>query len=407
VPGTAWALAHVALAAVGYGDRTLIPLLGAGHAGVVQLAFSWMTGDLEDLRPCFTADACGLAALSAAFPDVDGLGAEVVPGLPAGDFLGGRLGGCLAFAQGAGMDAPGRIMVPVLGDGECETPTTAASWMAHAVAAGTKVAPIVHVNGFRMGAPSLLAALGDEELRAWARGLGWEARIATVGSGSRSEHAAFRQALLHTMASTDSGRQALLIMRCRKGWGGPDVVGDRAITGTAHAHKTPLPLAATDGTQRAQLSNWLASYRPGELFEALQYELAADHGLAACVIHPLSLATVKPGSRLPDIHAGIGETSLMLHLAPGLVNMDALAGQGADAERRSEAINYLVRDRGATWPWSSGDPSIVKAGVIGDPRNASTGLGHAILTSALDAAARAVTRLAGVPDLARDTEGEP
>jgi creatinine amidohydrolase len=143
------------------------------------------------------------------------------------------------------------------------------------------------------------------------------------------------------------------------------------------------------------------------ILEALQYELAADHGLAACVIHPLSLATVKPGSRLPDIHAGIGETSLMLHLAPGLVNMDALAGQGNGAERRSEAINYLVRDRGVTWPWSSGDPGIVKAGVIGDPRNASTGLGHAILTSALDAAARAVTRLAGVPDLARDTEGEP
>jgi xylulose-5-phosphate/fructose-6-phosphate phosphoketolase len=268
VPGTAWALAHVTLAAAEYGDRALIPLLGAGHAGVVQLAFSWLTGDLAGLRPCFTTDARGLAALSATFPDVGGLGAEVVPGLPAGDFLGGRLGGCLAFAQGAGMDAPNRIMVPVVGDGECETPATAASWMAHAAAAGAKVAPIVHVNGFRMGARSLLAAFGEEELRAWARGLGWKARVVPVVSGSHSEHAAFRQALLDTLADTDSGRPTLLIMRCRKGWGGPDVVGDQVINGNAHAHKTPLVLAATDDSQRAQLSRWLASYRPGELFDS-------------------------------------------------------------------------------------------------------------------------------------------
>jgi xylulose-5-phosphate/fructose-6-phosphate phosphoketolase len=84
VPGTAWALVHVALA----GDRTLIPLLGAGHAGVVQRSFSWLTGELARMRPAYTPDAHGLAALSTAFPETDGLGAEVVPGLAAGDYLG-------------------------------------------------------------------------------------------------------------------------------------------------------------------------------------------------------------------------------------------------------------------------------------------------------------------------------
>jgi len=142
------------------------------------------------------------------------------------------------------------------------------------------------------------------------------------------------------------------------------------------------------------------------ILEALQYELTADHGLAACVIHPLSLAAVKPSSGPPDIHAGIGETSLMLHLAPELVNMDALAGHGG-AERRAEAVIRLIRDRGVTWPWSSDDPDIAEAGIIGDPRDASAGLGRAILASALDAAAQAVTRLAGVPGPAPDTEGEP
>jgi xylulose-5-phosphate/fructose-6-phosphate phosphoketolase len=282
------------LAAAEYGDRAVIPLLGAGHAGVVQLAFSWLTGDLACLRPRFTANARGLAALSAAFPDVEGLGAEVVPGLAAGDFLGGRLGGCLAFAQGAGMDAPDRIMVPVIGDGECETPTTAASWLAHAASAGAKVAPVVHVNGFRMGASSLLAALGDQELRAWASGHGWEARIATVSSGTRSEHAAFHRALLDTLASVDSGRPALLIMRCRKGWGGPDIVGGRAITGTAHAHKTPLTHASADDAQRVQLARWLASYRPGELFDSAGRPRGALAGaLAVARFHRLVPAAVS------------------------------------------------------------------------------------------------------------------
>jgi creatinine amidohydrolase len=143
------------------------------------------------------------------------------------------------------------------------------------------------------------------------------------------------------------------------------------------------------------------------LLEVLQYELTADHDLAACVIHPLALATVKSSPGPPDIHAGIGETSLMLHLAPGLVNMDALAGHGDTSQRRAEAVNLLIRDRGVTWPWSSGDPGIAGAGIIGDPRNASASLGRAIFASALEGAVRAVTRLAGIPGPALETEGEP
>lgn len=213
VPGTAWALAHVALA----GDRTLIPLLGAGHAGVVQLAMSWLTGELARLRPEYTPDACGLAALSAAFPDVGGLGAEVVPGLAAGDYMGGRLGGCLPFAQGAALGAPDRILVPVIGDGECETPTTAAAWLARMAVPSAKVLPVIHLNGFRMGAPSLLSALDDEEIRRWAAGLGWEAAVVRVTSGSLSEHAAYREALLGMAVRVDSGTPVMVILRCVKG----------------------------------------------------------------------------------------------------------------------------------------------------------------------------------------------
>ncbi|MFC6517739.1 hypothetical protein ACFQFR_36140 [Streptomyces goshikiensis] len=153
VPGTAWALAHVALLS-GTGDAELVPLLGAGHAGVAQIAAGWLTGHLVAARPQFTRDEQGLVNLCRSFPEVAGLGSEVTPALPAGDFLGGRLGGCLPFAQGAALaSSPGRVIVPVLGDGECETPTTAAAWLAAHALPGTPVLPIVHLNGFRMGAP--------------------------------------------------------------------------------------------------------------------------------------------------------------------------------------------------------------------------------------------------------------
>jgi len=203
VPGTAWAVSHLALAAGSPGQEVvLVPLLGAGHAGVVQLAAAWVTGDLGKVRSRFTPDAEGLRQLSQAFPDVDGLGAEVTPALPLGGFLGGKLGGCLPFAQGAALNAPDRVVVPILGDGECETPTTAGGWLAQRKLASASVLPVVHVNGFRMGDRSLLGSLDDEELHRYFAGLGWDTKIEHVVRGTRKEHTSFHKALQNALEST-------------------------------------------------------------------------------------------------------------------------------------------------------------------------------------------------------------
>jgi xylulose-5-phosphate/fructose-6-phosphate phosphoketolase len=267
VPGTAWVLAHVALAATGSRGKKLIPLLGAGHAGVVQLSVNWLNGRLARVRPQFSPDVRGLTALAASFPDVDRLGSEVCPGLYAGDFLGGRLGGCLPFAQGGGMGALDRIMVPVIGDGECETPVTAAAWLAHTMLDDVRVLPVVQVNGFRMGAASLLGALKDQELLQWAAGLGWGAVAVTVAEGSRAEHAVFHDALRKAISDVDHGRPTMVFLRCVKGWGCPESVNGQAILGTPRVHKTPLRTAGTDPAQRDLLRKWLASYRPADLFD--------------------------------------------------------------------------------------------------------------------------------------------
>ena len=133
------------------------------------------------------------------------------------------------------------------------------------------------------------------------------------------------------------------------------------------------------------------------ILEPLLYELAAEHDLAACVLHPASLTAVKPGGELPDVHAGIGETSLMLHIAPELVNLGAITADDYSTPERAEAINRIIRDRGVTWPWTSGAPDIADGGVIGDPRGADAQLGRAILSSALEMAAAAVDRMAATP----------
>lgn len=272
VPGCAWWLAHLAL--VDADPRTtpaqeILPVIGPGHAGIVQLAYSWLTGALGQARPMFPPSADGLRALARSFPEVEGLGAEVSPLLPAGLYLGGQLGGALGFAQGVALDAPGRAVVALLGDGECETPTTAAAWLAALALPGPcAVLPVVHLNGYRMGGPTLLTTFSDDGLAAYAAGLGWSATVTTVHNGTPEEHGGFRAALLHSLAAVVRGERVALFLRCVKGWGGPMSLDGRPLVGRTPMHKTPLSAARTDREQLAALSSWLMSYRPHGLFDA-------------------------------------------------------------------------------------------------------------------------------------------
>lgn len=294
VPGTAWVLTHLGLASGRDADVEVVPVIGAGHAGVVQRSLAWLTGDLARANPRFGQDVEGLAALMASFPAVDGLGSEVHPALPAGAYLGGALGGAFAFAQGMALDAPNRVVVPILGDGECETPTTAASWLAHHVLGGAQVLPVIHLNGQRMGGPSLLGAMSDLHVSAYARGLGWEPIIVHLGVGnSLSEHAAFHQAIVNGIDATQRGTRTVLILRCVKGWSGP-----------LGAHKTPLTNLGDDPRQRSELRTWMFSYRPEELFDcdarpigALASAMASARFDDPIPPAPFSPAAVSPGGQ--------------------------------------------------------------------------------------------------------------
>ncbi len=280
VPGTAWALVHVGLAAGYRPDIEIIPIIGAGHAGPVQRALAWLTGDLANVNPRLGRDAAGLAALVASFPDGDGLGSEVHPALPAGAYMGGWLGGALAFAQGMALDSPNRVVVPIVGDGECETPTTAASWLAQMAIPGAQVVPVVHLNGRRMGGPSLLGSMSDEQASAYARGLGWEPVVAHVEAGSPSEHSAFHRVLVEGIDAALRGEHRVILLRCVKGWSGP--IG---------AHKTPLTDLKGNPRERAQLRRWMSSYASHELFN----KNAQPVGALASALDEIRFSAPRPG----------------------------------------------------------------------------------------------------------------
>jgi creatinine amidohydrolase len=129
------------------------------------------------------------------------------------------------------------------------------------------------------------------------------------------------------------------------------------------------------------------------ILEAASHELRLAYGLAVCVIHPSALSPVRTQGALPEVHAGVRETSLMLALSPQDVHLDRLPTDGS-LGHRPEAIQGIVFGRGTTWPWSSDDTTIAAHGVIGqDPRSASARLGQSILAGALDAAADVLEQL--------------
>ncbi len=234
---------------------------------MVQLAYSWLNGHLASIRPQYTRDAAGLAQLAADFPQVSGLGAETHPLLPGGISPGGCLGGTLAFSHGLAMAAPERIAVPIIGDGECETPTTAASWLAARTLDPCRVLPILHLNGFRMGSRSLLGAMTETELEAYFSGLGWHARVVRVDGDALEAHRAFSNALADSIQDVVAGTKSTVVFSCVKGWTGPESVDGIPLLGTARLHKTPLTLVRDECGQQELLERWLVSYRPAELFD--------------------------------------------------------------------------------------------------------------------------------------------
>ncbi|GHI92802.1 phosphoketolase [Streptomyces olivaceus] len=273
---------------------------GPGHGGPAVLANAWLEGSYSETYPDVTRDAAGMARLFRQFSFPGGVPSHVAPETPGSIHEGGELGYALSHAYGAAFDHPGLVVACVIGDGEAETGPLATSWHSNKfldpVHDGA-VLPILHLNGYKIANPTVLARLPEAELDALLRGYGHDP-LHVTGDDPAAVHrdmaramdtALDRIAALQRAAredgATDRGRWPVIVLRTPKGWTGPAEVDGVPVENTWRAHQVPLPAVRTDRDHLAQLEQWLRSYRPEELFD--------DAGAP----RPAVLAAVPEGAR--------------------------------------------------------------------------------------------------------------
>ncbi|WP_033352397.1 phosphoketolase family protein [Kitasatospora aureofaciens] len=263
-------------------DLDAICIWGPGHGGPAVLAGSWLDGSYTEHYPDITCDEAGMAALFRQFSFPGGVPSHVAPETPGSIHEGGELGYSLAHAYGAALDNPGLVVACVIGDGEAETGPLAASWHANKfldpVHDGA-VLPILHLNGYKIANPTVLARLPHEELDALLRGYGHEP-LHVAGDEPAQVHRAMAAAMdtaldriadaqhaARTDGATERPRWPVIVLRTPKGWTGPHEVDGVPVEGTWRAHQVPLDQVRDNPEHLAQLEAWLRSYRPDELFD--------------------------------------------------------------------------------------------------------------------------------------------
>jgi len=256
---------------------------GPGHGGPALVANAWLDGTYTEVYPDITRNAGGMRRLFRQFSFPGGIPSHVAPETPGSIHEGGELGYALTHAYGAAFDNPGLVVCCVVGDGEAETGPLAASWHSNAFldpAGDGAVLPVLHLNGYKIANPTVLARIPHDELDALMRGYG-HLPIHVEGDDPAAVHARMAEALgeaLDAIAAIQfaarAGRRAgarpawpMIVLRTPKGWTGPKEVDGTPTEGTWRSHQVPLAGMAEHPGHVALLEEWMRSYRPEELFD--------------------------------------------------------------------------------------------------------------------------------------------
>jgi len=262
-------------------DLSVLYVTGPGHGGPGIVANTYLEGTYSELYPMVSEDTVGLKRLFKQFSFPGGIPSHVAPETPGSIHEGGELGYSLSHAFGAAFDNPNLVVACVIGDGEAETGALATSWHSNKflnpVTDGA-VLPILHLNGYKIAGPTVLARIPRSELRELLRGYGWEPLFV-----EGHEPAAMHQLMAGTLdraldsireiqsRARESGSAArprwpMLVLVTPKGWTGPKVVDGKPVEGTWRAHQVPVAELGIPEHLRA-LETWMKSYRPHELFD--------------------------------------------------------------------------------------------------------------------------------------------
>jgi xylulose-5-phosphate/fructose-6-phosphate phosphoketolase len=273
-------------------DLDAIYVTGPGHGGPGLVANAYLEGTYSEVYPDITMDAEGMRKLFRQFSFPGGIPSHVAPETPGSIHEGGELGYSLAHAYGAVFDNPDLLVCCVVGDGEAETGPLAAGWHSNKflnAARDGAVLPILHLNGYKIANPTILARIPEDELRALLEGYGHH--VYTVeGDEPALVHREMAATLDQVIQEIGDIQQAarkgaaparprwpMIVLRTPKGWTGPKEVDGEAVEGTFRAHQVPLSGVRTNPGHLQLLESWMRSYRPEELFDergALMEELA-------------------------------------------------------------------------------------------------------------------------------------
>jgi xylulose-5-phosphate/fructose-6-phosphate phosphoketolase len=289
-------------------------LAGPGHGGPALVANVYLEGTYSEIYPDVSRDAAGIERLFRRFSTPGGIPSHVSVPTPGSIHEGGELGYVLAHATGAAFDNPALIAVAVVGDGEAETGPLAGSWKLTNFlnpARDGAVLPVLHLNGYKISAPAVLARSADGDLRAMLEGHGYDV-LFVEGDEPAAVHRQLAAALerccdrigdiqrdaraLGANAVELRPRWPMIVLRTPKGWTGPAVVGGEPVEGTFRAHQVPLPKAKSDPAQLRMLESWLRSYESDELFD--------DHGALVPELQALSPAGTKRMGASPHANGG-------------------------------------------------------------------------------------------------------
>lgn len=289
VPGQNFVYTHLNRMIKKY-DLDMIYLSGPGHGGNAMVAQDWLDGSYTEVYPNISQDKQGLKKLFKQFSFPGGISSHVAPETPGSIHEGGELGYSLVHAFGAVLDNPGLIAACVVGDGEAETGPLATGWQSNKFLNPAKdgaVLPILHLNGYKIANPTILARTSDEDLDKFFEGMGWKPYF-VEGSDPMPMHEKMAETLelcyRDIRGKQDAARKGkpsdkkwpMIILRTPKGWTGPKEVQGKIVEGTFRAHQVPIDMSGPDHMK--QVEEWLRSYHPEELFNpdgSLKDELKA------------------------------------------------------------------------------------------------------------------------------------
>ena len=263
-------------------DLDMFYVAGPGHGGPALVGNTYLEGTYSEIYPDVSQDEAGLKKLFTQFSFPGGISSHVAPTTPGSIHEGGELGYSLSHAFGAAFDNPGLIVACVIGDGEAETGPLATSWQStkflNPISDGA-VLPILHLNGYKISNPTILARIGDEELGQFLRGCGWEplfvegddpGKMHQLMAGTLEEAlGSIRKIQGDARATGDATRRRwpMIVLKSPKGWTGPKVVDGLQVEGTFRAHQVPLLVDSDHPGHVGQLESWMKSYKPEELFD--------------------------------------------------------------------------------------------------------------------------------------------